>query len=165
MSETSPPVIHRATVLPEWIDRNGHFNAGYYMVLFDDAIGSWFDFCGMTTSYRQEHGVTTYTVESHTLYLRELMVGEEVEISGQLIEHDAKRVHTLLRMRRAEDQVLAATNEVLSLHIDRETRRNAPFGKAIIERLATIAGEQSVLAPPPQLRRRIGLDAGRPELD
>ncbi len=31
------PTIWSGTVLPEWIDHNGHMNAGYYMVAFDDA--------------------------------------------------------------------------------------------------------------------------------
>ena len=29
------PTIWRGAVLPEWIDRNGHMNAGFYMVVFD----------------------------------------------------------------------------------------------------------------------------------
>ena len=28
---------HREIVHPEWIDENGHFNMGYYMVAFDRA--------------------------------------------------------------------------------------------------------------------------------
>ena len=33
----APLDIHRATVLPEWIDWNGHMNVGYYVVAFDKA--------------------------------------------------------------------------------------------------------------------------------
>ncbi len=28
---------HRATVLPDWIDWNGHMNVGFYVVAFDKA--------------------------------------------------------------------------------------------------------------------------------
>ena len=33
----APLDIHRATVLPEWIDCNGHMNVGFYVVAFDKA--------------------------------------------------------------------------------------------------------------------------------
>ena len=33
----APLDVHRATVLPEWIDWNGHMNVGFYVVAFDKA--------------------------------------------------------------------------------------------------------------------------------
>ena len=31
----APLDIHTSTVLPEWVDWNGHMNVGYYQVVFD----------------------------------------------------------------------------------------------------------------------------------
>ena len=39
-------------VRPEWIDYNGHFNAGYYLVCFDEAIEPWMDFIGLGQLHR-----------------------------------------------------------------------------------------------------------------
>ena len=43
----APFVGLQTEIKPEWIDFNGHFNAGYYMVVFDDAVGPWMDFVGL----------------------------------------------------------------------------------------------------------------------
>ena len=51
---TELPTIWRGAVLSEWIDHNGHMNAGYYMVVFDDATGPWHEYCGMDDAYRSE---------------------------------------------------------------------------------------------------------------
>ena len=34
---SAPLDLHRATVLPDWIDWNGHMNVGFYVVAFDKA--------------------------------------------------------------------------------------------------------------------------------
>jgi acyl-CoA thioester hydrolase len=57
---------------------------------------------------------------------------------------------------------LAATNELMSLHISEETRRSAPMAPEVQERLASIEAVHSHLAVPPQVGRVMGLGAGRP---
>jgi len=36
---TAPIDIHRSTVLPEWLDWNGHMNVAFYVLAFDQASG------------------------------------------------------------------------------------------------------------------------------
>ena len=39
---TSAPLdIHRSTVLPEWLDWNGHMNVAFYVLAFDQASGAF----------------------------------------------------------------------------------------------------------------------------
>ena len=64
MTSSQPPVIYRTVIAPAWIDRNRHFNAGYYMVAFDEAVTGWFDYCGMGTEHRDSQRVATFTVEA-----------------------------------------------------------------------------------------------------
>jgi acyl-CoA thioester hydrolase len=162
MTDLQPPIIHRAAIQPGWIDRNGHFNAGYYMVVFDDAIGRWLDHCGLTTAHRQAHRITTFSVESHIVYLRELHQGDEVEISGQLLECTDRKIHTFLRMFHSRDGDLAATNEVLTLHIHLSTRWPGPVHADIEARLAEIRKAQAHLGYPPQAGRAVSVRAKRP---
>ena len=69
---------YSAVVKPEWIDFNGHFNAGYYLVCFDDAVESWMDFVGLGRAHRDLHAVTTFSAQNHVTYLREVHEGAPI---------------------------------------------------------------------------------------
>lgn len=153
----APFVSLRTEIKPEWIDFNGHFNAGYYMVVFDDAIGPWMRFIGLGDEHRAEHGVTTFTVEGHITYDREVGEGEPVEVRTRLLGYSSKAVHAFQEMVHAEEGWLAATNEVMSLHISIETRRSAAMAPDVLERLAAIEAVHSALPMPPQVGRVIGI--------
>jgi acyl-CoA thioester hydrolase len=62
-------------------------------------------------------------------------------------------------MYHAEDGYLAATNELMSLHVSEETRRGAPMAPEILERLRAIQAAHDTLPRPPQVGRRLSLDA------
>src|SRR5271166_6219845 len=90
-------------VLPEWIDANGHMNLAYYVVLFDQATDLLFDALGVGPAYRDATGNSTFTAETHTLYEREVRVGERVRVVPYLLGADAKRLHYFHEMFHAED--------------------------------------------------------------
>ncbi len=62
-------------------------------------------------------------------------------------------------MYHAAEGYLAATNELMTLHVSQQTRRASPMALAIQERLARIQAVHAELPRPPQVGRRIGLDA------
>lgn len=158
MTEIDAPFVGlRTDIKPEWIDFNGHFNAGYYMVVFDDAIGPWMRFIGLGDEHRAAHNVSTFTVEGHITYDREVAQGEPIEIRTQLLGYSSKAVHAFQQMFHAEEGWLAATNEVMSLHISMETRRSAVMAPEILERLAAINVAHSSLPVPTQVGRTMGL--------
>lgn len=160
--EPAAPFIGLTTTIkPEWIDFNGHFNAGYYMVVFDDAVGPWMDFVGLTKPFRAEHDVTTFSVEGHITYEREVREGEPIEVRTQLLGWDQKKIHCINLMHHATEGWLAATNELMSLHISNETRRAAPMHESVQARLREIEATHSRLDVPPQVGRVIGIGAGR----
>jgi acyl-CoA thioester hydrolase len=55
----APFVGLKTDIKPEWIDFNGHFNAGYYFVVFDNAVTDRMRFIGLDEQHRAEHQVTT----------------------------------------------------------------------------------------------------------
>ena len=157
----TPFVGLRTEIKPEWIDHNGHFNAGYYFVVFDDSVTDWMAFVGLDPAHREANDVTTFTVETHITFERELSEGDPIEIRTQLLAWDAKKFHYINFMHHETEGWLAATNEVLSMHISQETRRSAPMAPEVQARLADIATAHASLPVPPQVGRVIGINAGR----
>jgi acyl-CoA thioester hydrolase len=115
------------TVLPEWIDANGHMNLAYYVVLFDQATDVLYDALGFGQAYRDATPYSTFTAETHTLYERELRVGERVRVVAHLLGADAKRMHYFHEMFHTEGGHRVAAQELIALHIDMRVRRVTPF--------------------------------------
>ena len=128
----------RAVVRPEWIDHNGHMNMGFYLVVFDFATDAWFRYLGLGEPHRAAQAVTTFCLEAHVTYHREVRAGDPLRFTTQLLAWDAKRLHYFHEMYHAADGFLAATNELVSLHVSEATRRAAPMAPEILDRLARI---------------------------
>ena len=152
---------YRDVVRPEWIDHNGHMNMGFYLVVFDFATDAWFCHVGLDGARRARERVTTFCLEAHVTYHREVRAGDRLRFTTQLLGWDAKRIHFFHEMYHADHGFLAATNELMSLHVSEATRRGAPMAPDIQERLADIARAHGTLPPPPQVGRRMGLSAPR----
>jgi acyl-CoA thioester hydrolase len=144
MTETisTPFDAHRDVVRSEWIDRNGHMNMGYYVVVFDFATDAWLDYIGLDTEHRRSRKIA-------------------MRFATRLLDFNTKRIHYFHEMYQAREGYLAATNELMSLHVSQETRRSAPMAPEILERLAEIRRAHGALPTPPQVGRVMGLKAGR----
>jgi acyl-CoA thioester hydrolase len=105
--------------------------------------------------------VTTFCVEAHLTYHREVRVGDPLRFTTMLLGHDEKRIHYIHAMYHAAEGYLAATNELMSLHVSRPTRRAAVMAPDVLARLATVRRAHDALPRPPQAGRAIGL-ANRP---
>jgi acyl-CoA thioester hydrolase len=156
----APFEAHRDVVRPEWIDRNQHMNMGYYLLAFDFATDRFLDWVGLDTDHRHAHAVTTFCLEAHVTYHREVRAGDALRFTTLLLGHDAKRLHYFHEMYHAEAGYLAATNELMSLHVSQRTRRGVPMAAAVLARLATIQATHDAVPRPAQIGRRIGLEAG-----
>jgi acyl-CoA thioester hydrolase len=164
MSEdlAAPLDRYRDVVRPEWIDNNQHMNVGYYLVVFDYATDEFMAWIGLGQAHRAQHAVTTFCLEAHVTYHREVREGDPLRFTTQLLGHDEKRLHYIHAMYHAGEGWLAATNELMSLHVSRATRRGAPMAPEVLARLARIQRAHDALPRPPQAGRAIGLDAHRP---
>ena len=149
----------RAVVRPEWIDDNRHMNMGYYLVVFDLATDEWMRFVGLDRAHRRAREVTTFCLEAHVTYHREVKVRDRLRFTTRLLDFDAKRIHYIHEMFHADAGYLAATNELMSLHVSEQTRRGAPMADEIVERLGRIRAVHDRLPRPPQVGRVIGLAA------
>ena len=157
MTLAAPLDVYRDVVRPEWIDNNGHMNVGYYLVVLDYATDAFFRWVGLDDAHRRTAGVTTFCLEAHVTYHREVRAGDPLRFTTLLLGHDEKRIHYFHQMHHATDGFLAATNELMSLHVSRATRRAAPLAVAVRERLASIQAAHDAVPRPPQVGRSIGL--------
>ena len=149
----------RARVRPEWIDHNGHMNMGYYMVVCDLATDAWFEHVGIGRAYRAAWRVTTFCLEAHMIYHREVREGDPLRFETHLLDFDAKRLHYVHEMHHAADGYLAATNELLSLCVSEDTRRATAMTSEVLARLERLKAAHGALPRRPQVGRRIGLAA------
>jgi len=142
-------------VLPEWIDANGHMYLAYYVVLFDQATDVLYDALGVGQAYRNATGNSTFAAEMHTLYEREVRVGDRVRVTAHLLGADAKRLHYFHEMFHAEGGHRVAAQELLALHIDLSVRRVAPFPADLHARIQAAVRERGDKPLPNGVGRRI----------
>ena len=110
---------------PQWIDYNGHLNMAYYNVMFDRAIDQLWLQLGIGPTYMKERHGSTFTAECHVRYLREIHLGDPVQVSILLVDADEKRLHTFQELRHATEGWLSATSENMSVHNDMTARKTA----------------------------------------
>ncbi|MEM7404411.1 MAG: thioesterase family protein [Pseudomonadota bacterium] len=153
----TPYEVTGVRVKPEWIDHNGHMNVAFYLLAFDESIGSLFEYFGLTDHYRHARQVTTFVGDFHIHYVRELMEGDPIRITHQLVDCDHKRMHLCQAMYHADEGYLAAQSELISLHVDARERRVAPMGEDLFARVDAVRQAHARLDTPTNRGRLIGM--------
>jgi acyl-CoA thioester hydrolase len=154
---SSPVVEYQDIVRPEWIDSNGHMNLAYYVVVFDLATDALYKALDIGDAYREASGNSCFTAETHTLYEREVHLGDKLLVHTWLLGSDKKRIHYFHEMFHADSNERAAVQELMALHIDMSVRRVATFPP---EKYAALQAAVKRYAPPTLPRgagRRIAL--------
>ena len=147
--------VNRGQVRPEWIDVNGHMNVAYYTLAFDEAVDALWHSFGITEQHIRESHSSTFAVESHILYLRELKRDEPYVVTAQILAFDEKRIHQFQRLYHGADGTLAATAEWMNLHVDLATRRVAPWPEAVLTDIGAVAEQQENWPFPKEAGRRM----------
>lgn len=153
----APFVCPQARVLDDWIDYNGHMNMAFYNVAFDQALDAVYDALGIGEGYLERTGCSHFTLEAHVTYLREVRRGDPLRITWQLLAMDHKRLHFFEEMYHAEEGFLAATSEQISMHVDMESRRSAPFPEPLRQRIEALLSAHAQLPRPDRVGHVIGI--------
>lgn len=146
---------HRARVLPEWIDYNGHMNVAYYLLAFDHATDAFLDYLGLDAAHREATGGTTFAADIHLTYQREVREGDPLRFTSLLLGFDEKRIRFINLMYHAEQGFLASTMESLSLYVDLNRRKVAALPGPIQARLGDVLAAHRMLPRPPEAGRVI----------
>ena len=151
--------IYETAILPEWIDYNGHLRDAYYGLIVSLATDALMDRVGLDAAYRARTGCTLYTLEMHLHYLHEVHRSDTVMVSVRIEGADHKRIHATFEMRRSGDPALAASAEVMLLHVRQASDRvaAAPFPPPVSAALAELQASSATLPAEGPGSRRMGL--------
>lgn len=152
----------RLRILPEWTDLNGHMNVAYYVLAFDRATDVFYDALGIGWDYLRREQQSLFTLAMNVDYVREIVAGVDVRIATRLVDHDHKRIHYVHEMIDAGGGWLAATNELLAMHVDMASRKSTPFPDRVVARLVPMQSAHAALPPLAQLGRKLGIRRGEP---
>ena len=156
-NDSKPLELATLTVLPEWIDYNGHMNVSYYVLAFDQGVDAFMELIGISPAKIEQRQTSTFTLEMHVNFLHELRLGDPLRLNCQLLDFDTKRVHYFLHMHHAEDDYLAAVSEQIMVHVDLETRRSSEFPDDVRLALTNLMNDHHDLPRPEQSGSVIGI--------
>ena len=155
-AEANGLLVHRAVVLPEWVDYNGHAHESRLVQVFGDATDALLAAVGIDAEYL-EAGGSYYTVETHLSLLREALVGQRLRVTTQLLGSDDKRLHVFHSLYRVDDGELLATAEQMLVHVDARAGRAVPAPAELRARVADLTARHSAIPSPDGVGKRIAL--------
>jgi acyl-CoA thioester hydrolase len=103
----------------------------------------------------------TFTAECHVRYLREIHLGQPLQVSVYLLAADEKRLHTFEELRHAGEGWLSATSENMTMHIDMGQRKTAPFPPDIRATIDAVARAHATVPRPEGIGRAIAMPMRR----
>ena len=153
------PIRSRARRVPaEWIDYNGHMNVAYYTMAFDQAIDEVLEErLGVGVTFVREARMGPMALQTQIHYLGELVEGAEFACDFQVLDADPKRIHFFATMINLQTGEAAATYESLTMNVDLEARRSAPYPDWARERIERLHRLHATLPRPPQVGNPIGI--------
>ncbi len=157
MTTAVPFADFRAIVSPEWVDHNGHMGIRSYSTVFDQAVRRFYNHIGITRQAIAASGGTIFALQECNWFRREVMLGDPLRVTSQLIDVDHSKVVTFHTLHQTRDDYIAAYNEIIEIHIDRETRKPSPFPPEIAERLAATLRDHAALERPAPSGRGIAI--------
>ena len=154
--ENSAPLrMLELSVLPAWIDYNGHMTEFRYVQVFSDTCDKLLVMIGMDADYVASVGAW-YTVETYATYIDEVGVNEPIYSTVQILLSDAKRLHVFYRLHAAEDDRVLATAEAMYLHVNRKSGRVCDASPEMVVKAAAIADAHENLSRPEAAGRYVG---------
>jgi len=116
----APMVTLDRQVPVDWVDGNGHMNESRYVQAMSEASDRFLAWIGCTPDYIATRG-SWFTVENHVRYLAEVMIGDRLTATTQVLEAKGKKLKLFYRIEC--NGTLAATVEQLLIHVSMATRR------------------------------------------
>lgn len=147
----------RRTVPSEWQDFNGHVNVKHHYSFHIEALHTRFLALGLTPDYLQRHGQSTFTLEQHLTFYREILTGDEVTGHVRLLSRNAKLIHGVTFMADRASGNVASVVEFVDGHVDLTGRRTAPWQPELADSLDELLAEHRQLAWHPPLSGAMGL--------
>jgi len=146
----------RRKVKPEWIDEYGHLNMAYYVLVCDLATSAFWDAMNAPLLQDARDGAEYAVVETHVNYQGEVREGDPLLVTTQLLAADSKRFRLFHSMYHEEKGYLAATNEVMSLGFNLNSRGMMEFTPRTFDKLQETLAMHADVARHDNVGRAIG---------
>ncbi len=159
MTGTLPTPFAQYTeiVSPETVDYNGHMNIGYYLLSFENAARALFTYLDLSEQYRARTNRALFAMEAHLTFEEEVHEADALRFESQILGATDKALNAIHVMYRNNGSKPAATNEVLYLHVNLNSRRSEAFPPLVKARLQNLVHAHSALPRPRQAGRAIRL--------
>ena len=152
---SAPLRLLELTVLPAWIDYNGHMTEFRYVQVFSDSCEALLRRVAMHDDYVAA-GNSWYTAETHNQFFDEVAVNEPMYSTVQILFADPKRLHVFYRLHAADDDRVLATLEAMYLHVNMESGRVQAATDAAMAPLLQLAAAHAGLEKPDSAGRYVG---------
>ena len=153
----APLQLHSPTVLPQWVDYNGHMSESCFLLVFGDNSDAYFRYLGIDESYRDVDNKSFFTVQTHIHNIREVAEGAPLRLTLHVLDMDDKRMHIFHAMYHGTEGHLLATGEQMLVHVDMEQGRAAPMPDVLYQRVAAVHRAHSALPIPAQAGQPLGI--------
>ncbi|GGV72131.1 MULTISPECIES: acyl-CoA thioesterase [Streptomyces] len=140
----SEPFSVRVTVRGYETDVQGHLNQAVYLSYAEHARWSLMQAAGIGQADLREHQVGPVVLETTIRYRRELLAGDEVDVSCAFTWGDGKTFRIAQTMRKADGTVAADLTAVCGL-MDLKARKLLPDPQG---RLKELAADPALLGIP-----------------
>ncbi len=141
---------YERAVPPEYTDANGHLNIARYMDVHSDGGWHWLERFGLGEATARAGGASTFDVEHHVRYLREVHSGDVLTLHGRLVGRSPRALHSVQFLLNRTTVELANVMEVIALSIDLTARRAVAFPPEVAAALdAQLALDRGLPWEPP----------------
>jgi acyl-CoA thioester hydrolase len=141
-------VTYRGIIYPWHCDHMGHMNVMWYAGKFDEASWHLLANLGLTQSRFRRDGSGMAAVQQNIAYKRELHAGDLVTVHSAVLEVHEKSIHMSHQMRNDETEEIAATADIVGVHIDAAARRSRPLPSDIRNRAILMMHESNFKSSP-----------------
>ena len=139
------PITYRKEIPESYRDEMGHMNVMWYTHLFSYAFDKFGELWGFNWANWKAQGVGSFVLQTHIRYLAVVRVGQHVTLRSRALARSAKRFHYMHFMTVDETEVLAATSEQISAHMDMRIRRMSPLAPDVAARFDELVARQNRL--------------------
>jgi len=114
---TTPPKplrLWRGSVLPDWLDYNGHMTEHRYLQVFGESSDALYERIGV--DMQNADAGAYYTLSTFITHLAECKLGTALESETEILGYDARFLHLFHRIFDATGTALAE-GEHLAIHV------------------------------------------------
>ncbi|HYH58380.1 MAG TPA: thioesterase family protein [Thermoleophilaceae bacterium] len=139
------PQLSGVVVPPEYEDFNGHMRITHHLGVHDDASMPFFALIGIDASYFAARRLGVVDLEHHIQYVSEVFVGDRVAVHARFLSRSDNVLHSQWFLLNVSRERIANTLEAVSLHLDLDGRRAAPFPADVAGSLDRVIEEHQAL--------------------